>query len=515
MKKHNIFKILTIVVLLTVVLSYFIPGSTVGYAGIEKGTILPVTFANMFSNGITTINALVTTLIYVLVIGIFYFVLKKTERYETIVENTASVFDTNRGIFVVITVFVLGLVSLFTGELLPMLIFVPFLLDVFDKLGFNKLTGILATVGSMILGFGGATYTYYINQYLSLTVNDNFAAKLTIGLVGLVSIVAFILVFNKNKKLTSEVRRSTMKKMIPLYVTFILLFVFIILGFVNWKGYFGFSGFEDFYSNLREAKVAKVSICDAILGGSVAPFGTWQIYNFSTLVLFTSIIIALIYRLKINDFFDAVAEGLKKAFPYAAIITLANLVLVNVYSSGIFYTISVALNNKTIDLFTSAVTSFVASIMYPDYGYAAQFTLTSLTGTAATKYQAVFGIAFQSIYSLFLLISPTSILILMALKKTETRYIEWIKYIGKYFLILLLADLLVIACFLGAFNKTIIIFMVAIAVLLAFIIVATKKSKKSKVKKEVKEEKKEVVKTETKKPTKKTTKKATKKTNKK
>ena len=120
MKKYNIFKILTIVILLSMVLSYFIPGSSIGYGGIEKGTILPVTFANLFSNGITTVSALITTIIWVLVIGIFYFVLKKTGKYETLVENTTSVFDTNRGLFIVITVFGLGLVTLFSGDLLPM-----------------------------------------------------------------------------------------------------------------------------------------------------------------------------------------------------------------------------------------------------------------------------------------------------------------------------------------------------------------------------------------------------------
>ena len=514
MKKYNIFKVLAIVILLSMVLSYFIPSSSIGYAGLEKGTIVPVTFANMFANSITTINALVTTIIYVLVIGIFYFVIKKTGRYETLVDNTASVFDTNRGLFIVITVFGLGLVTLFTGEILPLLIFVPFLIDVLSKLGFNKFSNILATIGSILLGYSGATYTYYLNQYLSLTVKDNVAAKITIGLVGLVSIVAFILVFNKPKKLNGEIRKSTMKKMIPLYVTFALLFVFIILGFVNWNAYFGFKGFEELLENLENAEIAKVSIFDAIIGTSVAAFGQWQVYNFATLVVFASIVISIIYRFKINDFFEAFAEGLKKAFPYAVIVTLANIVLVNVYSSGIFYTLSGALNSKNIGLFSGAVTSMLASIMYPDSGYAAQFTLTSLMGTEAVKYEAIFAITYQAIYSMFLLVSPTSILLLFGLRKTDTGYIEWIKYIGKYFLVLLIAELLVIAIFLNGFNQSAIIFIVAIAVLLAFIIVATKgKNTKKVVKEEKKEEPKKVVKKAPAKkaPAKKTTKKVNKK----
>ena len=494
MKKYNIFKVLTIVIILSMVLSYFIPGSSISYAGLEKGTIIPVTFANLFNNGITTVSALITTIIWILVIGVFYFVLKKTGKYETLVENTASVFDTNRGLFVVITVFVLGLVTLFSGDLLPMLIFVPFLYDVLGKLGFGKLSGILATIGSIILGFSGSTYTYYINQYMSLTVKDNLTAKITIGLVGLVSIVAFILVFNKNKKLNGEVRKSTMKKMLPLYITFILLFVFLVLGFVNWNAYFGFKGFETFLENLREAKVSNVSIFDAVFGNTIVPFGQWQTYNYGVLVMFATVVLALIYRLKINDFFEAFGEGLKKAFPYAIIVTLANLVLVNVYTSGIFYTISMAITGKTIDLFTSSVTSMLSAIAYPDYGYSAQFTLTSLMGSTATDYQALFAITYQAIYSLFLLISPTSVLLLFALYKTDTRYIDWIKYIAKYFLVLLLVDLLVIAIFLKAFSSGAVIFMLAILVVLAFIIVVSR-TKKTPKEKEVKEEKKTTKKT--------------------
>ena len=193
MKKHNIFKILTIVILVSIVLSYFIPGTTMGYGSVEKGTILPVTFANTFTNSITSFSAFITLFIYILVIGVFYAVLKKTDRYETLVDNTASVFDKNKGLFVVITVFALGLSTLFTGELYSMLIFIPFLISVLKKLGFNKYTSILATVGSTILGFSGTLYTMYANQFLSLTVKDNLTVKITLALIGLVSMVAFIL----------------------------------------------------------------------------------------------------------------------------------------------------------------------------------------------------------------------------------------------------------------------------------------------------------------------------------
>ena len=273
MKKHNIFKILTIVVLLTMLLSYFIPGTIMGYSGVEKGPAIPVPFADAILNGVTAVNASLTVLIYIFVIGIFYAVLKKSDRYDTLVENTAAAFDRSKSIFAVIIIFALGAVSLFSGSFLPMLIFVPFLISVLRKLGFSKLTSIFTTIGSMVIGFAGSMYTYYLNQYLSLTTKDNVTVKVTLALLGLVSMVAFILLFNKKPINNGEVRKSTKKKMLPIYITLILIFVLTVLGFVNWNGYFGFTGFDDFLATLREGKLFNVSIFDAILGTTVVAFG--------------------------------------------------------------------------------------------------------------------------------------------------------------------------------------------------------------------------------------------------
>ena len=512
MKKYNIFKVLTIVILLAMLLSYFIPGTIMGYSGVEKGTIIPVTFADAFINGVTAVNASLTTLAFVFVIGIFYAVLKKTDRYETLVENTASVFDTNKALFIVITIIVLGAVSLFSGSFMPMLVFVPFLISVLRKLGFNKLTAIFTTIGSMIIGSTGSLYTYYLNQYLSLTTKDNVVVKVTLALIGLVSMVAFILLFNKKPINSGEVRRSTKKKMLPIYISFILIFILFVLGFVNWNGYFGFTGFEDFLNTLREGKIGGVSIFDAAIGTSVVAFGTWQLFNAATLIMFFAVLLGIIYRIKINEFLECISAGLKKAFPYAIIVVLAYLALVNVYSSGIFYTMVIGLTSKTIDLFSSAVSGILAAILYPDYGYATQFTLNAIMSTSAKEYQSIFAVVFQAIYSLFLLISPTSILVLFALYFTETRFGEWIKYIVKYFLVTLIIDILVIAIFLKGFNSNTIIFVIALVVLLAFIILLLKKNKNVETKKE---EKVEATKKEEKKETKKEVKKTTKKTNKK
>ena len=511
-KEKSLYKVLTIVILMTMVLSYIIPGTTMNYGTVEKGTIIPVPFADVFTNGITSLSAFLTTFIYVLFIGIFYAVIKKTNKYEALVNNTAVSFNKNKGMFIVLTIFVLGLMTMFTGEIYAMLVFVPFLISVIRKLGYDKPTAIVSTIGSIFLGNAGSLYTYYSNQMLSLTVNDNVLVKVIITLVGLVSLVAFILVFGKKPEKTKDLVKSKENKMLPLIVTFIVLFIILVLGFVNWAGYFKFNGFTTFLETLRKGTIGKVSIFNALVGQSVVAFGNWQPYHASVLFLFVALIISVIYRIKTDDVFEAAKTGLKKAFPYAVIVILANLVLVNVYSSGIFYTIVVGLTKKTITLYNTAITSIIAAIGFPDYAYSTQFTITGIMGTKATNYQQLFAVVFQAVYSVFLLVSPTSILLLFGLKYTDTKYKDWIKYIYKYFIVLFITILVVISVIMKGFDVFSIVALILLVTALALIIYL----KYTKLADErIKEVSKEVVKKapEVKETVNKTTKKTTNKKN--
>lgn len=527
MKKYNVFKIITIAILVSVVLSYFIPGTTMTYGAVEKGTVMPVPFADVFTNGITSFSAFLTLFIYVLVIGAFYGVLSKTGKYEKMVNNVAVSFNKNKGLFIVITIFILGLVTMFTGEMYSMLIFVPFLISVVRKLGFSKETSIAATVGAILIGLSGSLFTTYTNQMLSLTVKDNILPKVVVTLVGIVTLVGFILVFGNKPAKTNDLKKEKDGKLLPLYIIMGVVFVLLVLGFVNWNGYFGFKGFDTFLETIRKGKIAKVSVFDALLGKSMVSFGNWQPFNAAVLFTFVTVLIGLIYKEGINGFFESFAKGLKKAFPYALIIILANIVLVNVYSSGIFYTITIALTKKTVSLLTGSVTSVLAALFYPDYAYGTQFTMTAVLSTSAKEYQSLFAVLFQAVYSLCLLISPTSIIMLLALRYTETSYKDWFKYIIKYFLVLLVTVLVVISISVKGFEAPSIVALILLIVVYAVLVymrytkltetrIEKVEKEVKKVEKKVEETKNDVKKTVAKKTTKKpAAKKTTKKTNKK
>ena len=211
-------------------------------------------------------------------------------------------------------------------------------------------------------------------------------------------------------------------------------------------------------------------------------------------------------EIKLNDLFDSVAEGLKKSFPYAVIVVLSELVLVNTYTSGIFFTIVTSFTKKTVNLFTGTIVSAIGAILLPDYSYGTQFTFSAISSTTATNYQSLVQIVFQAVYNMFLLISPTSILLLFGLKYTGVTYKEWIKYICKYFVVLFVTILVVISVLVNGLNVvSIIALILLVAALVLIFYLRFNNTKKEPVKKTT------TKKTTTKKVATKTTKKTTKK----
>ena len=318
---------------------------------------------------------------------------------------------------------------------------------------------------------------------LSLTRDDTLLSRIIIMSVLLVFLIAFVLIFDKKPE-KIEIEKIKEKKIVPIYVILGLMFVFIILGFVNWESYFGFKGFSTFLENIRNFKIAKVSVFDTIIGdsSSIVPFGTYQLYHASVLFIFLSFIIAIINRVRINDLFDSVGNGLKKAFPYGLIVVMANLVLVNVFSSGIFYTVALGITKTTVNMATGTLTSIISGLVFPDYAYSVQFTLTSILNTSASDYEVLVAVLFQVVYSLMLLISPTSFILLMALRYTDLSYKQWIKYIYKFFIVLFITALVIVNLLVNKIDAAsicaLVLLIVAIIVIIYLFIV--KKSLKNK-----------------------------------
>lgn len=528
MKKYNVFKVLSIAILVTILLSFLIPSTSFdGYGSVTKGNINPVGFIDTFANSITSFSVFLNAFIFILCIGVFYGILHKTGKYDSVITNTAAKFEKNKTAFVIISILTFGIMSAIIGNMYAMLIFVPAFIGILRKLGYSKLSSISSTIGAIILGSAGSLFTNYSNQILGSTVTDNIFVKIIMIIISLVSLIVFTLVFTKKPENT-KLEKKTVKNSTHISVIFDIVLVFIILGMIPWNSYFGFEGFSKFYETITKFEVFGVSPFKALITSTMAAFGEWTLFDLSVVILISSLVIALMNKIKLNNLFETLASSIKKTLPYALIVVIANVVLVNIYTSGLFYTIIVSAAKLKDKLFSGTLISALSAFVYPDYMYASQFSLSSFTAVVTdTKFLVLLAVIFQAVYSVFLLISPTSILVLLGLQYTGVSFKEWFKYICKYFLAVfgLLFITLMILCnkYMSVISVILLVFIVVLFVLL--IVLSKRKnnnvkqvSKKEKVVELKEEEKKEEPKKEevkvTKKTTtaKKTTKPATKKT---
>lgn len=517
MKKYSIYKLISISVIVTILLSFIIPSTSFdSYGNITKGNINPVSLIDTFGNTITSMSVFLSTFIYVLCIGIFYGVLVKTGKYEIVINNTAYKFKDKKGAFVVISTLIFGIMTVITGNIFTMLIFVPAFIGILNKLGYDKFSSVLSTVGATILGSVGSLYTVYPNEILGATITDNILFKVIISLISIISIIVFILVFKKPSNVKLE--KIEKEKSTNISVIFDIILVLFILGMVPWNSYFGFEGFTKFNESLLDFKIFGVSPYKAIIGQSLAAFGNFTLFDLSVVALLASIVCAILNKIKIDELMQTIATSLKRALPYALIVVFVNVVLVNIYTSGIFYTVAVSISELSDKLFGGVLTSALASLAYSDYMYASQFTLSTVTAVITDqKFLVLLAVIFQAIYSLFLLVSPTSVLMLLGLRYTNTSYKDWIKYIGKYFLVLFTIVFISLMIISSKFLSVPSIVLLVISIIASIVLIVvcknnTKKEVKTETKKKEEIEVKDASKpkqTSTKATTKTTTKKTT------
>ena len=480
MKKYNVFKVLLIALFAAIICSFVIPKSQIGYTGIEKGLINPITFVDSVSNGLTSFSVFIASFVYILSIGIFYAVLKKTDKYDEVITNTAAKFK-NKKVFIIVSVLTFGLLTAIVGEMYALLFMVPAFIDIAKKLGYDSKAAILSTVGAIILGSAGSLYTNYANQILATTVSTNIIAKIVVLVISLAALILFVVFGSKPSE--TKLSKKKGKKGLPITLAFDIILVLLIVGMVPWNSYFGFDGFSKFHATIVDFKLFKVSLYNAILGSTLLAFGEWTIYSLTVLLLVVSVILALIYKIKVDGLLESISQGIRKSLPYAMILILANVILVGVYNSGFFITVIDAVGKMKDSIVSTVTLSGLSALVYPDYTYASQFTLSTLAAVISKKaIFATIAVIFQAIYSLVLLVSPTSVLLLMALRYEEVRYKDWFKYIGKFFLGLLIIFFIIIIIIGGKFVKPISYVVLAVlVVILALLFILCKKGRKKEV----------------------------------
>ena len=435
-------------------LSWIIPQGAYSYGIYQAETTNRAGIFDIFVQLCFAIYYSYSDIIFILVVGGSYGVLSKSKKYRKLVDKTASLIKGKEHIAIVVTTFIVSLITSLTDLLLPMFIFVPFIITVFLRNGKDRLTALAASFGGMIVGFIGSTFSMYAYDYVkeatALEMNSLIGLKVAFYLIALILFNVFAILHMKRAKkvddteydlfATEELDESSIKnkkkrtKLWPIITVFAVLLVLLVLGQIDWENSFNVTYFTDLYTKFHSAfKIADIPIFSSLLGEQFSAFGQWEnLILLSFLMFMATVIIALSEKMKFRDFILRFDVGIKKVVRLAIIYGLVQ----TVYFMAATYQWLPTIINKlfgsgTFSILTIFVVSIVASIFLinPGYGnYTYGYYLSIAMGDKLADSMLIWHLG----QSLVMLIAPTSILVLLALTYLDVPYKKWLKYIWKF-----------------------------------------------------------------------------------
>lgn len=460
-KRYGLLKAILILVVIAFVLSWIIPAGGYTSNGYTQTGMMRLGLYDIAYTVYYALSFAVDKIVILFAIAAFYAVLTKTQAYERIVSGIAKKIKHKKVAVVVISVILAALTSLLT-QTFVVLIFVPFIISILNRMKLDKMTILATTFGSILVGVMGATYgtdgiamfNYYLN-YTS-TVPNTMPALWVRGGILLIGLVLFnfftVTHMSKQKKdaesidlfevEVAEDRALKTKNMIPIIVIGVLLLVLCILGFTNWSGNFGVEVFDNFHSLVTEdIKIDDFYIFQDLLGTGITALGSWNNITISAILIVFTVILALCYRFKFNEFVDAIKGGIKKMLIPALVIIGAYMLMIVVYQSTYVATIVNRLLTLTdsFNIATMTLSSLILNIFHTDLGFTGWVMGTIQTGgnylvTEYADYINPVYTMFTSLYGFVQFFIPTSMILGIGLVSLKVKYSEWLKYVWRFLL---------------------------------------------------------------------------------
>lgn len=469
MKKHGLTKILGILLVLLIIVSYILPGRQEMVNRIGVADLL----LNYFSIVLQNFSYIV---LFALAVGGFYGILNKTGSYKKLLDSIVTKIKPLGKKFIYLVIILFAIITSMTGMTIPLFVFIPFVVAIILLLGYDKLVALTATVASIVVGYIGGVFvnfvnpnTYGTNTYEEFVGLDskfaNTFPKLLLLFAGIALLIFFV---NKHIKsveekkvkyelnddselLISEVKGNYKDiKTWPLITILSILFIILVIGIIPWSQLFNITVFTDFHTWLTGLSIKKFAVIPSIISSGLPALGEWTssgnpmaVYVYiSMLLVFVSFIIALVNKVKFNDAIDNFVEGTKKMLPTAIVITIAYTVLVCAFNNG-FLEVLITKYGK-FNYGVSSLLAFLGCILNVDTTWivAGAFSPIVKLITDESIYSSV-AVLLQGIYGLAMLVGPTSLILIIGLTYFDVPYTTWLKYIWRFILALVILVALV------------------------------------------------------------------------
>lgn len=457
MKKHSLFKMIGITILVAVVLTWIFPITYFGYSLTEEARS-QVGLFELFSYGPTIFYYFGSVIFYVLAIGGFYGVLHKVDGYRNLLDKIVEKFKGRENVFLIIVMVLLALITSMAGLTNALLFVFPFIIAVILLMGYNKQTAALTTIGSVAVGLIGttvsATNINAIVGILELDFSSELLTKAIILVVGLVLLIFNVLTYAKkhkenNKEENKElpISNDSKKRSWPIVLIIDLILLIMVLASISWDTVLGVKLFDEIHESVMTFSVSDFAIFGKILGEqNTVAFGKWTLVEFTLLTTIASGIIALIYRKGFSDFLSSFFEGIKKAIKPAILIFLAYVVLVITATHPVLLAIFKPLLTATngFNVFTMSIVAFISSVFNIETYYVASSVLPYVADIIKdTTTYPIIAVVWQAMYGLATLVAPTSIVLIATLSYLNISFWQWLKASWKLILEILVALLLI------------------------------------------------------------------------
>lgn len=471
MKKHSLFKVISMILVLLVIISWI----TVGRNDVKSY----IGFGDLFLNGIRSLYFFFDIFLFILIVGGFYGVLNKSSGYKKLLDNIVSKVKKLGNKFIYLVIILFALVSALTGMDMLIFMFIPFVISIILLLGYDKLVAISATVVSSIIGVIGGIFVTFKdpNNYYGTTnttmekfvgIEENFAnvfPKLLLLVLGVALLIFYVsrhIKSVKDKKvkyelntesdslLVNEVKGDYKKvKSWPLIIVFAFLFVYTVIGVMPWNTLFKVDIFNKFHTWLVGLGTKDFSIFNNLISSSFTALGEWNSNSLGNymmpmiIMLILSLVVKFISHIKFDEYVDAFINGMKKLLPSAFVVVLAYSVLVGAYNHGFLSTL---ISKTDYNIGLAGLYSLVGSILHVDLYYTSVGVFSSIISLVEDEaLYPVLAVLFQGFYGLINIVGPTSLLLIVVLTYLDVPYTTWLKYIWRLFLYLFIVICLVLA----------------------------------------------------------------------
>lgn len=464
-EKHDLVKMILLAIVLTLVLTWIIP-SGVYQGGEVVGSLQRTGISDIFLSGMMSVSFFLQQILFILVVGAFYGILGLTEGYKKLVEVIAKKAKGHEVPFVLGASFFIVLFTSILTNIFVVFLFIPFIITVIRRMDLDDMTAYATTFGSMLIGVLGATYgteglisfVNYLQYYTTTSITAGIAVRAGI------LILAFVLFnfFNVNhvKKIISAKKSSKNEKnedlfavdapkqkkvkIWPVVTTFAVLFLFAILGFVDWEANFNVSIFTEFHDWLLQLAIGEYNVIAYILGENAAAFGGWQLYHIIVIVVLALIILAIIYRVNFDSMLEGIETGVKKVLKLIGITILIYMIFVLMYWSPIIPSIVSWIEGLTngFNPYLAAISASISSFFHADFGYTG-YALGNLFANYETETFNIAFIIYTTMNGLISIIAPTSVITMLGLAYCNIPYKKWFSYIWKFFVGMLVCLLVI------------------------------------------------------------------------